>query len=612
MTRSNEARYPPIEDYGVIGDLQTAALVGPGASIDALCLPDLDSPSIFAAHVDRDKGGAFALSPILGEATEKKIYLPDTNILLSRFLSEEGIAEVTDFMHLQEGSESQAIVRRARVIKGAVRFRMICAPRFDYTRGKHQLRKEEDGSVLFIPENSSLPTLRLRSSVPLNISGDDVVTEVELGYSESATFILETSQTPLPSGPIEDIYARSMDKTSRYWRTWIGRCTYTGRWREMVHRSALALKLLTSKKHGSIVAAPSFGFPNEPGGERNWDYRYTWLRDAAFTTYAFIRLGYTEEAAAFVGWLENRIQELGEDGRLQIMYRIDGRHLDGELHLEGLEGYRKSLPIRIGSTNHDQLQLDIYGEIMDAVYLVDKFDSHISHDLWARLSRLVDFVCKHWDEPDAGIWEVRGGDRKFLFSRIMCWVAVDRGLRLSRKRGRPAPTAYWEKTRNDIYQSVFDRLWSDEKKAFVQFEGSTALDASALIMPLVRFISPTDPRFLSTLDAIHTELSEDSLVYRYRVGQAFSDELEGEEGTFSICSFWFIEALSRAGRLDEARYLFEKMLSYANPLGLFSEQLGKRGQSLGNAPQAFTHLALISAAFDLDRRLNAGRKRIEH
>jgi GH15 family glucan-1,4-alpha-glucosidase len=372
----------------------------------------------------------------------------------------------------------------------------------------------------------------------------------------------------------------------------------------MVNRSALALKLLTSREFGSIVAAPCFGLPADVGGERNWDYRFTWIRDASFTLYALIRLGFMDEAEAFVTWLGDRCQEIDGGGSLQIMYRIDGRRDIDERTLDHLSGHRASRPVRIGSTNYNQLQLDIYGELLDAVYLYDKFGAPISHDMWTQIVWLLGWLCDNWRQPDAGMWEVRSGNREFLSSRFMSWVALDRGLRMAEKRSRPAPVDAWRRERDRIYTSIFDEFWSPSRKAFVQSRGSDALDASALLMPLIKIVSPTDPQWLSTLRAIHDDLVCDSLVYRYHVGEAFSDELAGRDGTFSICSFWYIECVSRAGDPQQARYLFEKMLGYANPLGLFSEQLGRRGEFLGNIPQAFTHLSLISAAFDLDRRLS--------
>jgi GH15 family glucan-1,4-alpha-glucosidase len=398
--------------------------------------------------------------------------------------------------------------------------------------------------------------------------------------------------------------AQAFKDTVNFWRGWVGKSDYKGRWREMVHRSALTLKLLTSWHHGPILAAPTFGLPEQIGGERNWDYRFTWIRDASFTIYAFIRLGYTEEAAAFMRWIEERCDDLAPDGTLQTVYGEDGRHDLSEFELSHLEGYQGSQPVRVGNAAYNQLQLDIYGELMDSVYLYDKYGKPISYDLWKNLVRLVDWLCEHWQQPDNGIWEVRGGQREFLYSRLMSWVAVDRAVRLARKRSLPCPFERWQGVRDEIYNDIFDNFWDDKLGAFVQYRGSKALDASSLLMPMVRFISPTDRRWLSHLKAIEEDLVYDSLVYRYRIEDTPVDNLEGTEGTFNMCTFWFVECLSRAGELQKARLYFEKMLGYANHLGLYAEETGPRGEHLGNYPQAFTHLALISAAYDIDRRLS--------
>jgi len=601
--------YPEIEDYGIIGDLQTCALVGRCGSIDFMCWPEFDSPSIFCANVDRERGGRFQIEPLLDDCHERQLYVPDTNVLLTRYLSDDGVAEISNYMVLSSDDSAeaeQALVRRAKCVHGAVTFRLRFQPRFDYARAGHSVTVENDHRLVFASEGADGLRLRLFSSVPLSVVENDGWAEFTLAAGEHATLAMEEVTEDRPASRFEDpdYPSRSFKETCDYWRAWISRCSYDGRWREAVHRSALALKLLTSRKHGSIIAAPCFGFPNEVGGERNWDYRYTWLRDAAFTTYALMRLGFTEEAEAFTHWLEDRINELGEGESLQTMYCIDGSRVSGEIHLDHLEGYRQSRPVRIGSTNHDQRQLDIFGEVLDSVYLHDKYGTPISNRLWRQVRSLADHACEQWREPDSGIWEVRGGPREFLFSRVMCWVALDRAIRLAQKRSLPAPLDRWRAERDAIHEEVFAQFWDDERGAFVQSKGSEALDASALMMPLVRFISPTDPQWISTLEAITSDLVQDSLVYRYRVGEAFSDELEGSEGTFSICSFWYIENMSRSGDLQQARYLFEKMLGYSNALGLFSEQLGSRGEFLGNVPQAFTHLAMISAAFDLDRRLS--------
>jgi GH15 family glucan-1,4-alpha-glucosidase len=412
---------------------------------------------------------------------------------------------------------------------------------------------------------------------------------------------------------LSEIEADALFKqTVDFWRHWLAQCAYRGRWREMVHRSALVLKLLTYEPTGAIVAAPTASLPEVLGGGRNWDYRYTWIRDAAFTLYALLRIGFTEEAAQFMKWLEARCHELKPDGSLQIMYGIDGRHTLTEEYLPHLEGYNGSRPIRVGNDAYQQLQLDIYGELLDSVYLYNKYGSPISYDLWTYLRRLVNWVCDNWQREDEGIWEVRGGPQHFVYSKMMCWVAVDRGLRLADKRSFPADREHWLRTRDQIYEEIMTQGWNPQRQTFVQHYGSDAVDAANLLMPLVFFLSPTDPRMLKTLDAINGSparggLVSNSLVYRYNL-QYTPDGLEGLEGTFNMCSFWLVEALTRAGKvdrtkLDEARLMFEQMLGYANHLGLFAEETGPSGEALGNFPQAFTHLALISAAFNLNRTL---------
>ncbi len=597
--------YQPIENYGIIGDLHTVALVGMDGSIDFMSFPHFDSPTIFAALLDHEKGGRFRLAPVLEEARHKQLYLPDSNMLLTRFLSRDGVAEVSDFMPIQHSDQARAVVRRAKTVRGEVCFRMICQPRFNYARSEHKV-EQKDGEVLFRSLGPDGTVLRLRTPKPVIIHDGAAVAEFTLHEGETAAFILEDARGGDSSPSAQpDYVATSFKDTMNYWHSWLARSTYRGRWREIINRSALTLKLLTSQPHGSIVAAPTFGLPEELGGERNWDYRYTWIRDGSFTLYALIRLGYTEEAEAFMNWIEARCCELCEDGSLQIMYALDGRHDLTEQALGHLEGYRGSSPIRIGNGAHNQLQLDIYGELMDSVYLYDKYGKPISYELWKNLVRLIEWVCNNWRRSDEGIWEVRGGRQEFLYSRLMCWVAIDRGLRLARNRSLPAPRTRWHEARDQIYQDIHKNFWDQNQNAFIQHKGSTTLDAASLLMPLVKFIGPTDGRWLSTLRAIEKHLVDDSLVYRYKIGDAASDGLAGEEGTFNMCSFWYVECLARSGDLHKARFVFEKMLGYSNHLGLYAEELGSSGEHLGNFPQAFTHLALISAAFDLDRRLSA-------
>ena len=608
--------YQPIENYGIIGNMHTAALVGMNGSIDWFCCPNFDSPSVFAAILDDGKGGHFKIAPTGSGATQKQMYWPGTNVLVTRFLSPDGVAEVVDFMPVgtnQERHEHSELIRRVNVVRGTMPFSMECFTAFNYARDEHEIHLNESGAAIHSPNLN----LQLSTTVPLQKTGQGLTAQFTLNEGQTATFAIGeihsqfTDYHPFSEQESEHLF----EDTVAYWRRWISRSTYKGRWREMVERSALTLKLLTFEPTGAIVAAPTCSLPEELGGERNWDYRYTWIRDAAFTVYGLIRIGFTDEAANFMGWIEARASELNPDGSLQIMYGIDGRHELTEETLDHLEGYHGSRPVRVGNGAYDQLQLDIYGELMDAVYLFNKYGSPISYDFWIHLRRLTNWVADNWQQPDEGVWEVRGGQQHFVYSKVMSWVAIDRALRLADKRSFPADREKWHKVRDQIYEEIMDRGWNPKLQAFVQSYGSDTLDASNLIMPLVFLLSPTDPRMLSTLDAINQSpenggLVSNSLVYRYNVART-EDGLAGEEGTFNICSFWLVEAMTRAGkfersRLNQARLMFEKMLSYSNHLGLYAEETGHSGESLGNFPQAFTHLSLISAAFNLDRALGGG------
>ena len=594
-----------IENHGVIGDMRTVALIGLDATVDFLCWPRFDSPSVFAALLDDDRGGQFSIEPALTDARRRQLYLPDTNVLLTRFMSPQGVVEISDFMVVGDGRH-QRLVRRVKAIRQRTKITMRCAPRFNYARASHQARIV-DGAVLFKSDGPVQTSLRLRSDQKMTIKESDAVAVFQLNPGETAFFVLEDAVEGWDGAiPAADDVSEAFKATSNFWRSWVARSTYKGRWSEMVHRSALILKLLTSAEHGSIVAAPTFGLPEHLGGDRNWDYRYTWLRDAAFTVYAFLRLGFTEEANAFMRWLGQRASEAKLDGELPILYRVDGGDDLEEIELTHLTGYRGSVPVRIGNDARGQLQLDITGELLDAAYLADKYGNQLSWNAWNGIVRAIENVVKRWKLPDEGIWEVRSGRREHLHSRLMCWVALDRAIRLAQKRALPAPIDDWTMARDAVRRDIHASFWNEEKQSFVQEKNGTALDASCLLMPLVRFISATDPRWLSTMQAVSNELMDDSLIYRYSA-EASPDGLTGTEGTFNMCSFWYIEALARTGDLDQARFLFEKMLGYANHLGLFAEETGPAGEHLGNFPQAFTHLALISAAFYLDRALNMGK-----
>ncbi|MEI9898455.1 MAG: glycoside hydrolase family 15 protein [Chthoniobacter sp.] len=598
------AKPEPIENHGIVGDLNTVALVALNGTVDFFCFPRFDSPSVFASLLDSERGGHFQICPEFnGDARHRQLYLPDSNILLTRILSAEGVAEISDFMPVEEAMNSHNLVRRVKSVRGEISFRMECAPRFNYARSPHRCERQ-DNDVLFISEGPDKTVLRLHSSVPMTIENGNAVAHFRLRVTETASFVLEDGHRQRGCNA-HDYVTESFKRTLDYWRRWIGHCRYQGRWQEVVRRSALTLKLLVSQPHGSLLAAPTFGLPEVIGGTRNWDYRYTWIRDASFTIYALMRLGYTEEAGAFNQWIEQRCHEVAEGGSLQIMYGLDGQHDLTEQSLDHLAGYAGSRPVRIGNGAYNQLQLDIQGELMDSIYLYDKWGQPISHALWKSLCPLLDWVCAHWQEPDEGIWETREGRQHFLYSRLMCWVALDRGVRIARKRSFPAPLAQWLEVRDRIFNDIHTNFWDEKQQTFVQFPGSTTVDASSLLMPLVKFIGPTDPQWLSTLKMIGTKLVDDSLVHRYDHGDGTGHPESAREGTFNMCTFWYAECLARGGDPLQGRYVFEKMLGYGNHLGLFGEQTGLTGEQLGNFPQAFTHLGLISAAYALDRALNA-------
>ncbi len=600
--------YQPIEDYGIIGDLHTVALVGKNGSIDWCCIPRFDSPSVFGAILDAQKGGFFQIAPAFKQTTSmgrRQMYLPETNVLITRFLTVDGVGEITDFMPIKQTDSAHHqhhIIRSVKVVRGSLPFEMVCRPAFNYARDPHEQRLSHNGAVF----HSASLCLGLASGVPLEDDGQGgVFANFTLHAGQSVNFVLESAldHDIAPKHISHREYQELFHSTVDYWQKWLSQCQYQGRWREMVQRSALALKLLTYEPTGAIVAAPTTSLPETIGGPRNWDYRYTWLRDASFTIYSLLILGFTQEAEAFMGWLDARCHELKENGSLQPMYTIDGGHDLKEITLDHLEGYRKSGPVRIGNGAYKQQQLDLYGELLDSIYIFDKHQD-ISYDLWSNLRRLLEWLGDHWREPDEGIWEVRGGQQRFVHSRVMSWVAFDRALRIARHRGLPAPMTQWMGISAEIYEQVMQAGWNANKNSFVQYYGSDAIDASSLLMVLTKFTGPTDPRMLATIDRIQKELTSDSHVFRYDPKHAADDGLGTVEGTFSPCSFWLAETLARAGRLSDARLMLEKMLTYSNHLGLYAEEIGPTGEALGNYPQAFTHLALISTCYNMDRALN--------
>jgi GH15 family glucan-1,4-alpha-glucosidase len=588
-----------IGEHGIIGNLKTAALVALDGTVDFMCWPSLDSPTVFAALLDPEKGGEFSLSPQLGNVRTIQMYLTASNVLLTRWLSVEGSAEVTDLMPYPnvKGGIERRLIRCVVATRGRVDFTLRCRPRFNYARIVPETASAEDG-VIFTGTGMAT-ALHLSGCVPIVAGEGEATARFTLNQGDKVYFVLRDVG--------EHVYRREeidacVRATIEAWQAWARRSTYVGRWREQVTRSALALKLLVSHEHGSIAAAATFGLPEASGAGRNWDYRATWIRDASFTVYAFIRLGYINEVERFREW-GARLNSADPAKPLNVMYSLDGTQAADETELHHLSGYGESRPVRIGNAAHNQTQLDIYGELLDSVYLANKYGTAVSHDTWSRLSTAVEYVIGHWEAADAGIWEIRGEPRHFLHSRMMCWVALDRAVRLAQKRSLPAPMGRWLQERDRISQDIWTHFRHPQNGHFVQSRGGTELDASLLMMPLVRFVSATDPVWLSTLDAIRDELTDGGLVTRYRN----KDGLDGGEGSFTTCTFWYVECLARAGRLEEAQHTMEKALGFANHLGLFSEELNIVGEPLGNFPQALTHLSMISAAHFLERRLSNSR-----
>ncbi|MDH6709500.1 GH15 family glucan-1,4-alpha-glucosidase [Kitasatospora sp. MAA19] len=609
-------RYPPIAEHGLVGDLQTAALVSSRGVVDWFAAPRFDSPSVFAALLDHDRGGYFRLAPEEESTTCKQLYYPDTAVLVTRFMSPDGVGEVFDFMppdRTGTPTDRHVLVRGARAVRGTVRFTLECRPRFDYGRAGHELDLRDDTAAFRAPGI----TAYLRSTVPLRPDGAearDVRGEITLTAGEHAAAVLTVCgpDGPLPPPPTPDGVTEQLWAAVDFWQRWVRGSRYRGRWPGAVNRSAITLKLLTYAPTGAPVAAATMGLPEQVGGERNWDYRYTWVRDGSLSVRALLDLGFVEEAEQFTHWLGERLGDRlrGTDGMdgiarepLQIMYRVDGDPELTEEILEHFEGYRGSHPVRAGNAAADQLQLDIYGEALYALAESREIGLRAGYHGWKNLARTLDWLADSWDRPDEGVWETRGGRKDFTFSRVMSWVAFDQGLRLAADFSRPADTVRWTAARDAVLEQVMERGWNEREQALTQSYGSDVLDASLLLIPRVRFMSPRTESWLKTLRAMERTLVSDSLVYRYDP-VASPDGLHGSEGTFSLCTFLYVDALARAGHLRPARYAFEKMQTYANHVGLFAEEIGPSGEQLGNFPQAFTHLSLIMAATTLDEALD--------
>ena len=596
--------YKPIHNYGLIGDMHCSALVGADGSIDWCCIPRFDSAAFLSRILDSTKGGYFKLWPT-GVARSSRRYLPNTNILETSFTTGTGSGFLLDFMPVHrysslprnplENTGFQGVVRILQCTQGRLDFEMECCPRFDYgtivpyssLSGPHTGIARGDSDAVSVYCSAQLSVLND------GFQADGEILEGEKLYATvSNQMSCSHSPEPLHSTELE----KELADTAAFWEAWAAMCTFQGEHHEAVLRSALTLKALTYAPSGGLVAAPTTSLPEAIGGKRNWDYRYTWIRDATFAIYALSIIGYTEEGQDFKDWLERTTSGKATD--LQVMYGLGGERDLKELEIPELDGYRLSRPVRVGNQAYSQFQLDIYGEIMDSAHIFRKFGGAVDSEYWGYLRKVVNFVIAHWNEPDEGIWETRGGRQHFVFSKVMCWVAMDRAIRAATDLGLPGDIGHWKDVREQIHAEILEKGYSQEKQAFVQSYGSKNLDASSLMMPLVGFLPATDVKMESTIRAIQAELtSPKGFVYRYK---DYDDGLDGTEGSFIICTFWLADNLIQLGEIDAARKVFDSAMTCANDLGLLSEEYDtETGEMLGNFPQAFSHLAMINTAVHL-------------
>jgi len=583
-----------ISDYGLIGDMRTAALVGLNGAIDWCCLPRFDSGSVFAALLDPERGGTWVVWPAVPWTSTQR-YLPLTNILETTFRTASGTVTVTDFMPVDEDGRPSGphpeIHRHVRAVRGSVPMEMIFAPRFEY--GARTTRLELLRAGLFATDRTD-QVLTLSSAKPFEwqVEQSTATARFELEKGEERWMVLRYDDDDIhPVDRYES--SRKLDNTAAFWQRWSAKVRYRGPYRGMVKRSALALKLLTHAETGALIAAPTTSLPETVGGVRNWDYRFVWLRDAAFTLAALNAVGHHREADQFMRFLKKVCRHEG-GGHLQIMYGIDGRRDLVERQLDHLSGYRNSRPVRVGNGAVGQLQLDVYGEVLETADIWRR-NHEMTEGTWRVLRGLVDWVSRNWHLPDSSIWEVRGEVRHYVFSKVMSWVALDRGVQIAEELSLESDTVAWRAARDRVHAEIMERGWSEERQSFVQSYDHDALDAAALAIPMVRFLPWNHPRVHGTVHAIARELTtqDGELVYRYR----HPDGLEGEEGAFSICTFWLAQALAMIGERERAERVFRRMLRHANHVGLYSEEIDPyTGEFLGNFPQAFTHIALINCA----------------
>jgi GH15 family glucan-1,4-alpha-glucosidase len=594
-------KYTPLRNYGVIGDMRSAALISLSGSLDWLCLPDFDSPSTFAAILDANKGGYWRMAPI-GKFASRHSYVTDTNVLSTIFETSAGSAELVDLMPLGEngGTPNCRVLRILRGLQGSMTFRCTFAPRLDYARGDTQIDVVRGGAVA----SKDGCRLALSSSVEMKEGEEGAEVDFEIKEGETVPFCLAWNAAEPPNpGAME----RLMAKTIERWRAIAATITYDGRWREEVRRSALALHLLVYEPTGALVAAPTTSLPEWIGGKRNWDYRFCWIRDAAYTLDILTRIGHEGETGRFLAWLSAAHLSRGKEPRTLYGLRLE-EHLPEE-ELSHLEGYRKSCPVRIGNDAHAQRQLDIYGDAMIAYSSYLRGGGELTDDIWSAIEQIADRAVKNWNLPDCGIWEVRGPMKHFVHSKVMCWRAVDGAVALGESLERGAELERWREARDQIRSSILRDGWNEEIGSFVQFYGARHTDASLLMIPFVGFLPPTDARMRATVKRIREELEEDGLIRRYRPDRTDDGLGGGQEGAFLMCTLWLAGYLTMIGEIEEAEQMFQRVLTKANSLGLFSEMVNPQtGEMLGNFPQAFTHLSLIHTARNLDAAISAAAR----
>jgi GH15 family glucan-1,4-alpha-glucosidase len=584
-----------LENYGFIGDMHTCALVGINGSIDWLCLPRADSNAVFAALLGEEKNGCWLIAPRDTITAGRHQYRKDTLILETEFETKTGVARVVDFM--SPTGPNRDLLRIVEGVSGEVEMSMRLIIRMDYGRTIPWVRHANGGGVVAV---AGPDAIILRTAVETRGEDLSTVATFTIKAGEKQPFVLTWYPSHLPAPvPIDPLH--TLQRTEDYWKEWSSRCTYRGEYRDAVVRSLITLKGLTFAPTGGILAAATTSLPEYVGGVRNWDYRYCWLRDATFTLYSLMEAGYTEEAEAWSDWLLRAVA--GDPAQLQIMYGAAGERSLPEFELAHLKGYENSRPVRIGNAAAAQFQLDVYGEVMDALHLARKVGLHPRAESWSLQRHLVDFVVRNWHEPDEGIWEIRGPRRHFTHSKIMAWVALDRAVKAVEQFGRTGEVELWRATRQAIHDDVCAKGFNPEVGAFTQYYGSELLDASVLMLPLVGFLPPSDPRVVSTVEAIQRELVIDGLVYRYHPTRSVAvDGLPPGEGAFLPCSFWLVDCLYLIGRKKEARLFFERLLDLRNGLGLLAEEYEPAlGRLVGNYPQAFSHIGLINTAQNLSR-----------